>query len=179
MYGDAGDLGHAEGEFDQALRLSPNSADLLAIYADWAYHFGKPEAGVEAAERAMRLNPNTPQWAFSNFSRAYFSAGRYEQALRMLDRVPRETYKRNDFVYRAAALGGLGRTEEARAAVAETLARFPHVTVEWGAWWFGLHETEYRRLVETMRAAGFPLCATGEDVKSTPDMKRLPECIAA
>ena len=98
IYGDAGDLGHAEAEFDKALRLSPNSADLLAIYADWAYHFGKPEAGVEAAERAMRLNPNTPQWAFSNFSRAYFSAGRYEEALRMLDRVPREAYLRNDLV---------------------------------------------------------------------------------
>ena len=178
VYGDAEDLGHAEAEFDKALRLSPNSADLLAIYADWAYHFGKPEAGVEAAERAMRLNPSTPQWAFTNFSRAYFSAGRYEEALRMLDHVPRETYKRNDLTYRAAALGGLGG-EEARAAVAETLARFPRVTVEWGAWWYGLHPAEYRQLVETMRKAGFPLCATDEVVKSTPDMKRLPECITS
>jgi TolB-like protein len=179
VYGDAEDLGHAEAEFDKALRLSPNSADLLAIYADWAYHFGKPEAGVEAAERAMRLNPNTPQWAFGNFSRAYFSAGRYEEALRMLERVPRETYKRNDLVYRAAALGGLGRADEARAAVAETLARFPRVTVEWGAWWFGLHETEYRRLVETMRAAGFPVCAARDVIQSTPEMKRLPECVTS
>jgi len=130
VYGDAGDLGHAEAELDKALRLSPNSADLLAIYADWAHHFGKPEAAVEAAERAMRLNPNAPSWWFTNFSRAYFSAGRYEDALRMLDRVPRETYKRNDLTYRAAALGGLGRAEEARAAVAETLTRFPRVTVE-------------------------------------------------
>jgi tetratricopeptide (TPR) repeat protein len=179
VYGDGGDLGHAEAEFDKALSLSPNSADLLAIYADWAYHFGKPEAGVEAAERAMRLNPNTPPWAFSNFSRAYFSAGRYEAALRMLDHVPREAYLRNDLVYRAAALGALGRTEQARAAVAETLARFPRVTVEWGAWWWGLHEAEYRRLVETMRAAGFPVCATKEDIESTPDMKRLPECVTS
>ena len=73
----------------------------------------------------------------------------------------------------------MGRAEEARAAAAETPARFPHVTVEWGAWWFGLHETEYRRLVETMRAAGFPLCATDEDAKGTPDLKRLPECVTS
>jgi tetratricopeptide (TPR) repeat protein len=179
VYGDAEDLTRAEAEFEKALRVSPNSADLLAIYADWAYHFGKPEAGVEAAERAMRLNPNTPKWAFSNFARAYFSAGRYEDALRMLDHVPRETYLRNDLTYRAAALGALGRTEEARAAVAKTLARFPRVTVEWGAWWYGLPETGYRRLVETMREAGFPLCASGEDVRNTPEMKRLPECVSS
>jgi hypothetical protein len=59
------------------------------------------------------------------------------------------------------------------------LARFSRVTVEWGAWWFGLHETEYRRLVETMRQAGFPLCASEEDVRNTPDMKRLPECVSS
>jgi tetratricopeptide (TPR) repeat protein len=178
VYADAEDLTRAEAEFDQALRLSPNSADLLAIYADWAYQFGKPEAAVAAAERSMRLNPTTPTWAFSNFSRAYFSAGRYEEALRMLDHMPRETYLRSDLTYRAAALGALGRTEEARAAVAETLARHPRVTVEWGAWWFGLHEAEYRRLVETMRKAGFPVCAAKEDVESKPGMKRLPECDA-
>ncbi len=97
----------------------------------------------------------------------------------MSDRVPREARKRNDLVYRAAALGGLGRAEEARAAVAETLARFPRVTVEWGAWWFGLLETEYRRLVETMRTAGFPVCASKEVIESTPGMKRLPECVTS
>ena len=178
VYGDAGELAQAEAEFDKALLLSPNSADLLAIYADWASSFGKPEAGVEAVERSMRLNPNTPTWAFSNFRHAYFMAGRYEDALRMQDHVPREAYLRNDFVYRAAALGALKRTDEARAAVAETLARFPRVTVEWGAWWFGLSEADYRRLAETMRQAGFPLCAGSEDLKATADLKRLPECDA-
>ena len=178
VYGDAEDLPQAEAQFDEALHLSPNSADLLSIYADWGYHFGKPQAAVEAAERAMRLNPNTPTWAYSNFARAYFSAGRYADAVRMSDRLPPETYLRNDWVYRAAALGGLGRTDEARAAVAETLARFPDVTTEWGAWWYGLHETEYGRLVETMRAAGFPPCAGEDKVAATPGMKHLPECDA-
>ena len=48
-------------EFDKALRLNPGSADLLSIYAGWASNFGKPEEGVAAAERAMRLNPDTPR----------------------------------------------------------------------------------------------------------------------
>lgn len=178
IYADAGDLGHAEAEFDKALRLSPNSADLLAIYADWASSFGKPDAGVAAVERSMRLNPNIPQWAFSNFRHAYFMAGRYGDALRMQDHVPKEAYLRHDFVYRAATLAALGRMDEARAAVAETLARFPQVTVEWGAWWYGLAPLDYRRLDETMRKAGFPVCASAEDVKSRPDFKPLPECDA-
>ena len=39
--------------------------------------------------------------------------------------------------------------------------------------------TEYPRLVETMRAAGFPVCASKEVVESTPDLKRLPECVTS
>ena len=79
---DAGDPARAEAEFDKALSLNPGSADLLAIYAGWASGFGEPEQGVEAAERAMRLNPDTPPWAVYNFAYAYFMAGRYEDALR-------------------------------------------------------------------------------------------------
>ena len=59
----AGDLARAEAEFDKALSLNPNSADILTFYAGWASSFGEPEKGVEAAERAMRLNPNMPAWA--------------------------------------------------------------------------------------------------------------------
>jgi hypothetical protein len=40
------------------------------------------------------------------------------------------------------------------------------------------HEAVYRRLNETTRAAGFPVCVTKEDIENTPEMKRLPECEA-
>ena len=179
VYADTGDLAHAEAEFDKALRLSPNSADLLSIYADWASSFGKPEAGIDAVRRAMRLNPNPPLWAYCNFGNAYFMAGQYEDALKMQEHVPREAYLRKDHVYRAATLAALGRREEASAAVAETLARFPRVTVEWAAWWFGLHPADHDRLVETMRKAGFPLCASADDLRNNPDLQRLPECAAS
>ncbi len=96
----------------------------------------------------------------------------------MLDRVPRETYKWNDLVYRAAALGGLGRAEQTRAAVAETLARFPRMTVEYGAWWLGLTDADWRRLLETMRKAGFPPCSREQDLRDIPDTFHLPECKA-
>ena len=53
-----GDFPRAEAEFEEALRLNPGSADILANYAAWAGTFGKPERGAEAADRAIRLNPN-------------------------------------------------------------------------------------------------------------------------
>ena len=58
--GEQGDLAESEAMFDRALALNPSSAEILTSYASWASTFGKPEAGVEAAQRALRLNPNMP-----------------------------------------------------------------------------------------------------------------------
>ena len=114
---DNGDTARGEAEFDKALRLNPGSADLLATYAGWASNFGKPDKGVAAAERAMRLNPDTPPWAMYNFAYAYFMAGRYADALRAFDRMPADAYSPSAYVYRAATLGALGEHEAAKQAV--------------------------------------------------------------
>jgi TolB-like protein len=179
VVGKTSDFARVEAEFDRALSLNPNSADILAWYADWASSFGKADKGVEAADRAMRLNPNAPVWAYSIYRYAYFMAGRYEDALRMQDRKPRQNFKRNDYAFRAAIFGALGRTEEAQAAVAEALARFPDMTVESIAGAPQWSNAEGQRLTETMRKAGFPVCAKQEDLQRNPIRKRLPECITA
>ncbi|WP_191061138.1 tetratricopeptide repeat protein [Geminicoccus harenae] len=173
-------MAHAEAEFDKALRLSPNSADLLSIYAAWASSYGKPEKGVEAALRAIRLNPQPPAYAFRTYRYTFFMAGRYDDALHFANRVPREACSSFDHVLRAAALAALGRGEEARAAVAETIAQFPDISAEGFAildpvW----NESERQRLVETMRKAGFPLCASADDFRNSPDLQRLPECVGS
>jgi TolB-like protein/class 3 adenylate cyclase len=179
VVGKTSDFARVEAEFDRALSLNPNSADIQAWYADWASSFGKADKGVEAADRAMRLNPNAPVWAYSIYRYAYFMAGRYEDALRMQDRKPRENFKRNDYAFRAAILGALSRTEEAQAAVAEALGRFPDITVESIAGAPQWSNAEGQRLMETMRKAGFPVCAKQEDLQRNPIRKRLPECINA
>jgi tetratricopeptide (TPR) repeat protein len=179
MLGTTGDLARAEAEHDKALSLNASSADILNIYAAWASSYGKPEKGVEAAQRAMRLNPNMPAYAFRTYRYTFFMAGRYEEALHHVDRVPRDAYNRIDHVFRAAALAALGRADEAHAAVAETLAHFPSVSVEsFAVADPGWSEAERRRLTETMRQAGFPLCATEQDLRDAAGPKRLPECEA-
>jgi TolB-like protein/class 3 adenylate cyclase len=173
---DQGNLDQAEAEFKRALSANPGSADLLAIYARWASPLGDPAAGVEAAERSLRLNPNTLVAAFGNFASAYFMMGRYEDALRMLGRIPKPSFKNEDYVTYAASLGGLGRFDEAQAAVRETLAHYPRVTVEWGAWWMGYNDADWQRLVDTMSKAGFPCCSSKEDLAVMGEVRRLPEC---
>ena len=104
----AGDLVQAQAEYDKALSLNPNSADILTLYSGWASTFGKPEEGVAAAERAMRLNPNPAAWVYGPYRWAFLMGGRYEEALEAQERRPRETYGRTDFVERAAILACAG-----------------------------------------------------------------------
>ena len=89
----AGDLSAAEAEFEKALALNPNSADVLTFYSAWASSFGKPEQGVAAAERAMRLDPSYPPWANQMFAYAYFMNGRYAEAIPLRLKKPRENFK--------------------------------------------------------------------------------------
>jgi hypothetical protein len=106
-------------------------------------------------------------------------AGRYEDALRFIEPKPPETRRRNDLVYRAASLSELGRTEEARAAVAEALRQHPGLTIEsFALFKSGWNDRERRRLVATMRRAGFPVCAPVGDPQAVTAAKRLPECVS-
>jgi TolB-like protein/class 3 adenylate cyclase len=179
MVGATGDLAGAEAEFDKALGLNPNSADILTFYANRANSFGKGDKGAAAADRARRLNPNMPAWSLSTYRYAYFMAGRVEDALRMQERKPRENYRRQDYIWRAMLLATVGRTEEGRAAVADTLAHFPGVDIESYARMPEWSDVEQEKLTKAMRKAGFPTCATAEDLKNHPGIKRLPECLTS
>ena len=44
-----------KAEFEEALRLNPNSADVLTRYSYWAASFGLAEKGADMAEKAIRL----------------------------------------------------------------------------------------------------------------------------
>ncbi len=125
-----GDFGPSEAEFDTALRLNPGDAEILAGYANWSVTFGHPERGAEAADHAIRLNPSYPPFQAYSFSYAYFSAGRYEDTLRVLERLPKDNYLLFSWVLRAASYAALGRAPEAKAALSDALAHFPDLTIE-------------------------------------------------
>ena len=134
---------------------------------------------MELAERAIRLNPNAPLWAVGTYRVAYFEAGRYEEALYWHEHRPRGRNDKHDYIHSGMLLAELGRLDEAHAAVAESLVKFPDLSIE--AWlgtpeWIG---ADWNRGVwlKSMRKAGFPVCATENVLKAFPNLIRLPECV--
>jgi len=125
-----GDLKQAEAEFVEALRLNPSSADVLTRYAFWASGFGKPDEGAAMAERAMRLNPNAPPWAIRFLRSAFLTAGQYERALEVHQRLPKEMFADADYIEAAEILIAAHQAEAARAIVGEALAAYPTITIE-------------------------------------------------
>lgn len=73
---------------EEALRLNPGHADLLADVGSCLYFLGDVERGGELIARAIALNPVHPGWyRVPMFFEAY-TAGRFEQALAELRRAP-------------------------------------------------------------------------------------------
>ena len=81
-----GEMGRAKAELDRSF-IGPSSAAILTYYVGWASAFGEPARGAEMADRAIRLNPNYQPWASGTSQYAYFMAGRYKDALRVIERL--------------------------------------------------------------------------------------------
>jgi TolB-like protein/class 3 adenylate cyclase/Tfp pilus assembly protein PilF len=175
---DMGDFVRAKAELDTALRLAPGSAEILTFYAGYAARFDEPERGAEMVDKVIRLDPNYPMWTSNFYSPAYFMAGRYEDALKMLERMAPDNYQMWNWVVRSSSLAALGRIDEANASVRETLKQYPDLTVESVLGESALSETERSRFIETMRLAGYPVCASPEAIAKLAKPVRLPECEA-
>ena len=116
--------------------------------------------------------------AIGPLSSAYFMAGRYAKALAVLDRLPAESHTMPTFTMRAAALAAVGRPEDAKGWVARAVAAMPNISIETTANEAGYNDTDRRRLIDLMRLAGFPLCASREALGEFSKPVRLPECEA-
>ena len=173
-----GDIARAKVELDTALRLAPGSSEILTFYTGYAARFGEPERGAQMIDQVMRLDPNYPMWTSNFFAPAYFMAGRYEDALKMLERMTPNNYDEWMWVVRSSSLAALGRIDEANASVRETLKQHPDLTVESIINESGLSTTERSRFIETMPLAGFPACAKPEALAKLAKPVRLPECEA-
>jgi DNA-binding winged helix-turn-helix (wHTH) protein/TolB-like protein len=172
----AGELVRARSEFDTAVTMARNAAEILTLYAGWVATGGEPERGVSMADRVARLDPGFPPRAAAQLARAYFMAGRYRAALAMIERLPPDGITPAIRAMQAGALAAVGRTEDAAAVVDAALAAVPGLSIEAAAGAPDLGEAERRRLVETMRLAGFPPCAAPGGLPVAA--QRLPECAA-
>jgi TolB-like protein/class 3 adenylate cyclase/Flp pilus assembly protein TadD len=171
-----GDFVRAEAEYETALRMAPNAAEILIFYIGSASSFGKPERGADLVERAIRLDPSYPSWANRPFALAYFMAGRYGEAIAMFERLGTERHNLWSWSAHAGALAAAGRREEAAALVAQALAKHPDLSIEMMANEPGWTDAEHQRFIDTMQLAGFPACAKREALADIKAPLRLPQC---
>lgn len=147
------DLALAESE--RALQLNPSDADALLARAAVLLWTGRIADSIAAAESAQRLDANIgPEPAF-NLGMAYLLAGRYDDAVRLLERERTRypAYPLLDLPL-AAAYAELGRREE--AAEATKAARLKNPWFDITTFGSRFQDADLQRRVETsLRKAGF------------------------
>jgi adenylate cyclase len=117
---------------DRALSLNPNAAEAWAISGLIHAYDGDTATAIRSLEQSARLScpdHRIPNQAFG-FVVAHTIAGRYADALRWIEKSGRDVP--NNFLNirtRAALLGLVGRTDEARLALRQLFALVPGVTV--------------------------------------------------
>jgi TolB-like protein/Tfp pilus assembly protein PilF len=170
------DFDRAASEFERAVSLCPNDADVLVLYGGNLAWLGNPQLGLEMAEAAVRRNPNFPMWYNYNLRNAYFFVGNFEAALAAARRI--ENPAVHDYAFLAAINAELDRASEAKAAAAEALRLVPAWSVELfindtGAF---KRDEEMNLFLDGARKSGLPICALPNDLQKRPDVKRLALC---
>jgi adenylate cyclase len=79
-----GQVDRAMLEYQKAIELNPNDADVLADFAYCLSFAGQPKDGLEIVHRAMRLNPHFPDWYTEGEALAYYCSRRYEEVIATL-----------------------------------------------------------------------------------------------
>jgi adenylate cyclase len=122
---------------------------------------GRPEDSIPQFERAMRLSPRSPRsWTYPQFlACAHFNMARYQDAASWSEeavRHPNAPFM--PFAQAAAALGHLGRIDEARAMLGEARRRNPDFSVETIRNTVGLYgrHSGAERIIDGLRKTGLP-----------------------
>jgi tetratricopeptide (TPR) repeat protein len=174
----SGDPKEGDVQLAEALRINPNSFFINAVYACMAHNYGKAEAGAKGADWAMRLNPNFPAWAIPCLRLGMVMVGRYEDVVRIQSRQTENLWNTDGFVIMAGSLAMLGRADEAKALAQRGVAKYPGLlSIERFALNRGWSPSASTVMVDLMRKADFPACASVSDLSDTPNPVRLPECV--
>ncbi|MCH8144456.1 MAG: winged helix-turn-helix domain-containing protein [Gemmatimonadetes bacterium] len=142
-------------EYERALALNPNYADVLADWGLVLAFLGRAEEGIGVIENAMRLNPYYPDWYLWGLGTAFYNAQRYEEAIPALQKVQNHTADTR--AYLAASYAQAGRAEEARAEVAEVLELDPEFSsAHWAEKQPYKNQADRDHYLDGLRKAGLP-----------------------
>jgi len=118
-----------EGEY--AVALSPNSADILALFAVTLKSVGRVNEALMMIEKAIRLNPMTPEWYLHELGTYYRLQGRYEEAIATLKKnTESNPYYLMSRINLAATYSMAGKLDQARTEAKEVLKKIPDFSAE-------------------------------------------------
>jgi len=159
--GARGDHQGAQAEVERALAISPNLADAHGALGVVLTFSGRPKEGLAALKTCVRLDPRAPSLVYRlaqialalYFCREYAAA--VEAARRAIRSFPDHSHPYGVF---AAALGQMGRTEEAKEALEKAIS-----PERLDSWVRGLvrgrypvfRPEDYAHLLEGLRKAGW------------------------
>jgi adenylate cyclase len=154
------DYNGALAEAEQALAAAPNLAYAHHMLGTTLIFSGRPKEGVAALERSIRLDPRHPRSAvrLNHMALGLYFAREYTAAIEIAKRAIR-SYPEfpNPYRWLAAALGQLGRTEEAKEALAKAIATVPasfEMYVSKGVPW--MRPEDHAHMLEGLHKAGLP-----------------------
>jgi adenylate cyclase len=121
-------LDQSVASYKRAVELSPDHADLRALYALALTFAEMPHEAVREMETAMKLNPLDPGWYFGVLGHAYRYAGRFDVALSILSEYNRQSpgFGLVDIILTYA---DMGEAERANSYARALLAARPEFTV--------------------------------------------------
>jgi adenylate cyclase len=112
---------------ERALGLNPNDDLIVVQQGEVLTWLGRPEEGIEWIRKAMRLNPYHPERFWSHLGRAYFTARRYDEAIKAFQHINHVDH--THFAALAACHAALGEEAAAKAAAHELIKREPTFSV--------------------------------------------------
>ena len=144
---------------ERALAANPNDVSAYLAKGRALIFSGQPDAGKEPLLTALRLSPRDPLIAgvLMQLSSSYYLNGQYAEAADMAYRTVRD-HPEFPLTYRwlAAALGQLGRTEEAGEALRQALtisrASFGYHVHNRPPWY---RSEDHEHMLEGLRKAGW------------------------
>ncbi len=146
---------------ESALKLNPHNGVVYCAFADALAYSGRLEDSVTAFEESIRLSPNDPwRWAFYSYgSLTHLLLGHFETAVewaRNAILVPGCQYWPH--AHLAAALGRLGKLDEAKAALAELMRMKPGFSCSYARrHLFSIESDEQvEEYIDALRHAGIP-----------------------
>jgi DNA-binding SARP family transcriptional activator/Tfp pilus assembly protein PilF len=154
------DFDSAVHYFDRALRVNPNVAFIWAMSAPTYCYIGQPDEALRRLDRYRDLAPFDPHFRFweNAYTIAYTFKGEYEKAVSVGRRAVRANSEfSNGYKPLIAALGHLGRREEAAPYIEKLLSLEPNFTVEkFGKTYPARNPEDRERYMKGLLLAGVP-----------------------